>query len=93
MDNSNKCIVCGCNVIPERVEFLKENNKEITCLEHGQHNKIKAIYSGEYGTSDLIFCDRIYNDSVRTKLYKIEDIEFDDEEFDDESNTDTENYE
>lgn len=75
----NKCVVCDCEVIPERAEFLLENNKEMTCLQHAQPVKLKAIYSGEHGTSELIFCDRVYNDSVRSKLYNTEQF-VDDEE-------------
>lgn len=78
----SKCIVCNCEIIPERVEFLVENNKEMTCLSHAQPVKLKAIYSGEHGTSDLIFCDRVYDDSVRTKLYNTEQF-VDDEESED----------
>lgn len=75
--SASQCIVCGCEVPNERLEFLIENNREICCTKHAQPVKLKAIYSGEHGTSELIFCDRIYNDSVsvRTKLYNSEDFE------------------
>lgn len=73
MDN-NKCIVCNCVIPDARIEFLVENNKEMTCLKHSITKPIKAIYSGEHGTSDLIFCDRVYNDSVRSKFYNAEVI-------------------
>lgn len=79
----NKCIVCNCEIPAERMEFLIEYNKEICCTKHAQPVRIKAIYSGEHGTSDLIFCDRVYNDSVRTKLYDSEafsDLEEDEPE-------------
>jgi hypothetical protein len=69
---NNKCIVCNCDIPDERLQFLLENDKELCCIKHAQPVKIKAIYSGEPGTSDLIFCDRVYNDSVRTKLYDSE---------------------
>lgn len=74
-----KCVVCNCEVIPDRVQFLLDNNKEMTCLEHSHTVKPKALYSGEYGTSELIFCDRVYNDSVRSKLYNAEQTEEEDE--------------
>ena len=64
MDNNNKCIVCNCNIPAERVEFLIENNKEMTCLAHSITTPVKALYSGEHGTSELIFCDKVYNDKV-----------------------------
>lgn len=80
MASSNKCVECGCSVVQERVDFLVENNKEITCLAHGSTARIKAIYSGEHGTSDLIFCDKVYNDSVRSKLYRTEEIEAEEDE-------------
>ena len=87
----NKCIICNCEIHPERVIFLTENNREMCCTVHAQPVRIKAIYSGEHGTSDLIFCDRVYADSVRSKLY---DTEFFEEGVEDseETTTDT-NYE
>lgn len=78
------CIVCNCEIIPDRVKFLLENNKEMTCTKHAQPVSIKALYSGEYGTSELIFCDRIYDDSVRTKLYNSETQLNDDGDFEEE---------
>ena len=83
--STSQCIVCGCEIPNERLEFLIENNREICCTKHAQPVKLKAIYSGEHGTSDLIFCDRVYNDSVRTKLYNSEDFEeLEDEETEEE---------
>jgi hypothetical protein len=32
--------------------------------------KLKGVYAGEHGTSDLILCDRVYDDSVRTKFFE-----------------------
>lgn len=87
---ANNCIVCNCEIPEARVEFLLENGHELTCLKHSISRPIKAIYSGEHGTSDLIMCDRVYNDSVRTKFFnaeKVNDIDDDDDEIEDSKET------
>ena len=77
----NKCIVCNCKISEERAQFLIDNNKEITCLTHSITAPIRGIYTGEHGTSDLILCDKVYNDSVRTKFFNAEKVgDIDDEE-------------
>ena len=90
-----KCPVCDALIPDERVAFLKELNYkdiDIYCVKHALNRPIKGIYSGEAGTSDLIFCDQVYNDSVRRKLYNAEDISEEDdiiEEDNSEINNDT----
>ncbi len=88
-NNNHTCIVCNC-IIPEaRVEFLIENNKELTCIKHTLTKPPKAIYTGEHGTSDLIICDRVYDDSVRNKFYDAETIDVICEEEAEEIDTET----
>lgn len=77
------CIVCDIEVHPERVAFLLDNNKEITCINHALPVSIKAVYSGEHGTSELIFCDRLYDDSLAAKFESAEEITLDDTPIDD----------
>jgi len=76
---SHKCPVCN-NVIPEeRIAILRElryDENSFYCVNHALNKPIKAIYSGENGTSELIMCDRVDNDSVRHKFYDPE-VSFD----------------
>jgi hypothetical protein len=69
------CPVCNKLIPQERVEFLLSlNYNELYCVDHACARPVKAIYSGENGTSELIFCDRVYNDSVKGKFYDSENI-------------------
>jgi hypothetical protein len=90
VDNNNKCVVCNCVVNAERVEFLIENGNEITCVNHSITAPIKALYSGQHGASDLIFCRKVCNDSVRSAFYDSETLSVDtlDDYVDDEEEED-----
>ncbi len=73
-----KCPICNTEIPEERVAFLKElkySDNDIYCVNHAVNRPIKAIYSGEVGTSDLIFCEKIYEDSVRNILYNAEQLD------------------
>ena len=62
------CFVCNQPIVKERVEFLIESGKrehDFTCVNHSTTKRVKGLYSGENGTSDIIFCDKIYDDNVR----------------------------
>lgn len=77
------CWVCSCVIPRERVKFLKESNlheSEYTCVAHSQTKAIKGIYMGEHGTSEMKLCDRVYNDSVRSKFREAEEAEENSEE-------------
>ena len=72
---ANKCWDCGVEIPKERLQFLIEsgvNKARLTCIKHSNTSKIKGIYNGEYGTSDIILCDKVYNDSVRSKFREVE---------------------
>lgn len=83
MSEEYRCVMCDKLISDERVVFLRSsgyNENEFCCTKHSIIKPIKAIYSGEFGTSELIFCDRVDNDSVRTKLLdseKVEEVEVD----------------
>lgn len=86
---SYTCFVCNKPVPDARVEFLLSNGvtkDNITCIAHSQTQKVKGIYSGEHGTSSIILCKRVYNDSVRSKF----GAEEHEEEEEDESSSPTE---
>jgi len=71
-----RCCVCNKVVPKERVKFLLESGvfeHSITCVAHSLTKPKKGIYSGEPGTSDLIICDKVYNDSVRSKFNEAEE--------------------
>jgi len=76
MNEEHRCWECNEVIAPERVEFLIESGvhpKKLTCIKHSNATKIKGIYSGEVGTSEIIFCDKVYDDSVKSKFIEIED--------------------
>lgn len=55
-----KCIKCGEPISDDRLEGLAVLNvppEEMTCLICAPNDFIKAIYSGESGSSPLIFAD------------------------------------
>lgn len=82
MTKEYTCPVCNKIIPEERVAFLKELNYadvDIYCVNHAINRPVKGIYSGEVGTSDLILCDQVYNDSVRRKLYNTEDLSEEDD--------------
>ena len=70
------CWDCGKVIPAERLEFLRESGvhpDRLTCIKHANATRIKGIYSGEHGTSDIILCDKVYNDSVRSKFREVEE--------------------
>ena len=72
-NKTHNCWVCNKPIIPERAQFLIEEGvreDSLTCTVHSQTKRLQALYSGEHGTSDLILCDKVYNDSVRTKFHE-----------------------
>jgi len=72
----NTCWDCSCVIPSERLDFLYESGTHpdrLTCIKHSHTTRIKGIYSGEHGTSDIILCDKVYDDSVRSKFREIEE--------------------
>jgi hypothetical protein len=63
------CVVSGKVIPPERVEALEmlgipENRW--TCVEHSLEKVRQGIFMGEAGTSELLFVDKVYDNSVRS---------------------------
>ena len=76
MKKAHTCWDCGAVINIDRANFLIESGirpEMLTCLKHSATTKIKGIYSGENGTSDIILCDKVYNDNVRSKFRETED--------------------
>lgn len=69
------CTISGKPIPAARVEALISlgiPETQWTCVEHSQVKKVKGIYMGENGTSELKLVDKIYDDSVRSVFKKIE---------------------
>lgn len=74
------CPVCGVDIPRERVDYLRGlryPDHDIFCVKHASSRSIRAIYSGEPGTSELIFCSKVYQDSVKNTFLNAEEIEED----------------
>jgi hypothetical protein len=69
------CIVCLKPIPAERIEALKllgvpiSNWTHVACC---TTTKVKGLYMGEVGTSELKLCDKVYNDSVRSVFRRAE---------------------
>lgn len=66
-DNEPCCVICGKHILKERFDALLMLGKDRTEWTHtacSQESKIKGIYLGEAGTSQLQLVKKIYNDSV-----------------------------
>lgn len=66
---TNKCSVCEKPVPVDRIKALIDlgvNPTQWTHTKCSQVKKIKGIYLGEVGTSEIKLCNKIYNDSVRS---------------------------
>jgi hypothetical protein len=73
-DLSYKCVVSGKPIPEERVEALKMlgiPEARWTCVEHSLTKPRQGVYLGEVGTSELLFVDKVYDDSVRS-VFKAE---------------------
>lgn len=78
----HNCPICKVEIPEERIEILRGlryTEDQFYCTKHALNKTIKAVYSGEHGTSELILCDRVYNDSVRSKFYDVEEAHSTDE--------------
>jgi hypothetical protein len=45
------CIICNSGIPEGRVQFLIENHKLITCLQHSKEEPVKAFMSFEHKTA------------------------------------------
>lgn len=56
------CVVCNKVIPSDRVEALLLLNKqphEYTCIEHAPNTKVKGLFIGESGNSQLIITDNL----------------------------------
>lgn len=63
------CVVSGKTIPPERVEALEMlgiPESRWTCVEHSLEKVRQGIFMGEAGTSELLFVDKVYDNSVRS---------------------------
>lgn len=63
------CVISGKVIPPERVEALKMLGVPEhlwTCVEHSTTRPRQGIFLGEHGTSQLLFVDKVYDNSVRS---------------------------
>lgn len=51
-----RCIRCNKEILQERLEFLQENKKPLTCIEHSQEEKVFAVqvYTSKHTTSVIV---------------------------------------
>ena len=80
------CVVCLKAIPAARIEALVSMNTPHFKYTHTQCStttKIKGIYLGEAGTSEIKLCDKIYNDSVRSVFRRAEVGADDSDESDD----------
>lgn len=64
----DNCFVCGKPISNQRKEALIQLNISTNRWTHtqcSQDEKIKGVYLGEVGTSQLQLVTKVYNDSVR----------------------------
>jgi len=83
------CVVCNKPIPIARLEALQSLNTPLTKYTHTQCStttKIKGIYLGEVGTSEIKLCDKVYNDSVRSVFRR---AEVDTDEGDEDTGKDT----
>ena len=63
------CTVSNKPIPPERVEALQMlgiPEHRWTCVEHSTDKVRQGIFMGESGTSELLFVDKVYDNSVRS---------------------------
>lgn len=66
---TNTCCVCSQPIDKERINALKQldtSPDQWTHVKCASDSKIKGIYMGEIGTSELKLVNKIYNDTVRS---------------------------
>ncbi len=71
------CWECQTPIIQDRIDFLLESGirpERFTCIKHASNSRIQGIYSGEVGTSPIIFCDKVYNDNIRSKFTNLDEL-------------------
>lgn len=62
-----KCSVSGEAISPERVEALKVlgvPESKWTNIKHSQVKKLRGVYAGDDGSSDIVICDAVNGGSL-----------------------------
>ena len=75
LKESGLCSACQKPIAQPRIEALKLMGvikANWTHTQCSQVSKVKGIYMGEVGTSQIRICDRVYDDSVRSVFKKAE---------------------
>ena|SRR5579859_1992221 len=70
---TSKCVICFKPITQARIDALISMKTPATKFTHvgcSTTTKIKGIYMGEPGTSEIKLCDKIYDDSVRSVFRK-----------------------
>jgi hypothetical protein len=79
---SNLCMICDKPIPIDRIKALQTLNTPVTNYTHTKCSittKVKGIYLGEVGTSQIMLCDKIYDDSVRS-VFRRAEVDTSDEE-------------
>lgn len=69
------CVVCSKTIPAARIEALISMDTPLTKFTHvscSTTTKIKGVYLGENGTSQIMLCDKLYDDSVRSVFRRAE---------------------
>ena len=76
------CVICDKPIPVNRLEALVLMNTPASKYTHTKCStvtKIKGIYLGEVGTSEIMLCDKLYNDSVRSVFRRADITDEDDD--------------
>ena len=73
-----KCSVSGEAISPERVEALKVlgvPESKWTNIKHSQVKKLRGVYAGDDGSSDIVICDAVDGGSLFDNSVVVEEAE------------------
>jgi len=73
-----KCSVSGEAISPERVEALKVlgvPESKWTSIKHSQVKKLRGVYAGDDGSSDIVICDAVDGGSLFDNSVVVEEVE------------------
>ena len=73
----NHCVICNCELSTERVEaleFLNTPRNQWACVPHSQVRKVKGVFLGEVGTSQMLRVSGVGPDRVEREEVNPESI-------------------
>ena len=73
-----KCSVSGEAISPERVEALQVlgvPESKWTNIKHSQVKKLRGVYAGDDGSSDIVICDAVDGGSLFDNSVVVEEVE------------------